>query len=275
MKKNEKEQKPDSSDTNSSQPPKKGFISRLEYFRHLLGLFSTIVKSGFYFFRLGKRPVKASLQLSQKALKTPLPEGWISTFREFVTRNGKWEGHSVRSLEHFMMSPAPGVIDEPRVIGPTTKPVFTSVGFGDLTIKDGTIQCGTAMCEAQDLHPGPGVGQICSALFCVVLQSHPGFDPSGDFWCLSHSIGFCPEIRDPCITYCGGLCPPHYRDPCVEYCGGEGPDDYVPLPDDIQAHWNHPFVQELRAYFGVSSVEKLGRAIAHFMGRNLYDNSAL
>ena len=77
------------------------------------------------------KPIEPGLQLSEKALETPLPPGPLSDLRDFLARRGSWKNHPIDSVETFMAIPAVGVSIEqpvPSVIG-IAKPVFTSLGF--------------------------------------------------------------------------------------------------------------------------------------------------
>ena len=188
--------------------------------------------------------VKPTLKLSKKALETPLPPGWLSNIREFLTRTGKWKGHPVRSIEHFIITPAPGVIAEPRVVGDIKEPAFASLGFGEIIFKEDQLIFTSNICTVQDV-----IGSISNTAHCYA------------FICLD--FGDCPNYDD---SDCDFDCAIYYD------CGIKTKDVVVP---DFQAHWNHPFVQELRDYFEVSSVETLTSSVGNYIGRNMYDASAL
>jgi hypothetical protein len=108
--------------------------------------FSAMMLSKIKFWR---KPVRPTLRLSKAALETPLPEGFLSNIRGFLTRSGSWKGHPTDSVEAFMTIPAPGVSIQnplPSVIG-IDEPVFTSLGFGMEGIKDGVVKYATGICE--------------------------------------------------------------------------------------------------------------------------------
>ncbi|OEU61477.1 MAG: hypothetical protein BBJ57_08510 [Desulfobacterales bacterium PC51MH44] len=188
--------------------------------------------------------VKPTLKLSKKALETPLPPGWLNDIREFLTRTGKWKGHPTRSIEHFIITPAPGVIAEPRVVGDIKEPVFASLGFGDMIFKGDQLIFTSNICPVQKIIDSITIGGHCYAFICLELDDCHTYDDSDcDFDCSKYTS-----------------------------CGTKTKEEVVP---DIQAHWNHPFVQELRDYFGVSSVETLTSSVENYIGRNMYDASAL
>jgi hypothetical protein len=58
---------------------------------------------------------------------------------------------------------------------------------------------------------------------------------------------------------------------------GEGGEDKPPDPnlDELEALWEHPFVYELRDFFGTNSVEQVYQAVNRYIERNMYDESAL
>ncbi len=226
---------------------------------------------------INKKRVQAKLRLSKKARNAPLPSIWLSTMRDFLTRRGKWKQHPVRSVEHLIASPAPGVVAEPRVLGGLTERVAISTGFGNMAFEEGKLACGTHMCEA--LSTGPMIEeQVCQTLFCGVLHAAPEFNFGDDaFWCITYSSIGCPVFRVPCIVYCGGDDCPCYGYPSpydvVPDPGQLGP--YEPLIQEFEANWDHPFVIELRDYLGVKSAKKLFQSVAHYVGRNMYAASAL
>jgi len=240
--------------------------------------------------RLRKTPAQATLRLSKRALTAPLPRGWINDLRLFLTRSGKWRRHPIESREMFVMAPAAGVLAEPRAIGPVTKPLFASLGFANgMVVKGNEVHVDTNVCASLmlgSLRPGD---PFCGTFLCVPLAAHWPVDPGdGYFGCMGFSVSGESDWT-PCNGSYYGPCDGAYSGPCEtlvgpEPCNGDyqcgfmcGPDQYSgpgvgPSFDDL---WDHPFVQGLRAYFNVASAEDLQADVGYFVGRNLYDASAV
>ena len=254
MKKKEKEQKSNFSVLKSSRLSKKGFISIPDRLKHLIHLSLENIKLAFHLLRMGLRPVKATLKLSPEALNTPLPPGWLNNIREFLTRTGKWKEHPIHSIEHVIITPAPGVVDE------IPRPVIITPGFGEINFKPDLWECPKNVCPALDLTGLISGGLHCYVFLCWEVDCSY-YDPSGcyfqcDFGGCKH--GQCPDLEDECPGLCG------------EYDEEEG---FHAIPE-FEAYWDHPFVKELRNYFGVDSVDKLFNDVKHYIGRNMYDESA-
>jgi hypothetical protein len=217
--------------------------------------------------------VKPTLRLSKAALETPLPEGAVRDFRDFLTRSGRWKGHPVDSVEAFMAIPAPGVSIQnpvPSVIG-IDEPVFTSLGFGMEGIKDGVAKYTRGICETHNSDAQ------CETYMCmtqatkirVTRRQSAEAAEAGTCWashCKSNMCGTNSCTSQLCsIQTCIFLsCSTHQ---CTEQSD-------VAFPSELETHWNHPFVQELGRYFGVNMPDKLASAVMHYVGRNMYDESA-
>ena len=182
------------------------------------------------------------------------------------------------------------VLAEPRAIGPVTKPLFASLGFANgMVVKGNEVHVDTNVCASLtlgSLRPGD---PFCGTFLCVPLAAHWPVDPGdGYFGCMGFSVSGESDWT-PCNGSYYGPCDGAYSGPCEtlvgpEPCNGDyqcgfmcGHDQYSgpgvgPSIDDL---WDHPFVQGLRAYFNVTSAEDLQADVGYFVGRNLYDASAV
>ncbi len=202
-----------------------------------------------------RRKVTPTLELSKEALETPLTNPCLEGIREFLTRTGKWEGHPVLSAELFVCVPAPGVIvskSAPRVIGDIDEPVFRSLGFGDITYASEYAHCSMHACDIYDSQ------------------------------CLEHNS------REDCRGYCTKQgcnkmnCDGHYCDKenCAnvnckkETCGSQSCADQK-FSSLLEAYMDHPFVRELSRYFDINVPDRLAEAVMRFVGKNMFDASAL
>ena len=190
--------------------------------------------------------VKPTLKLSKKALETPLPGGWLSDVRDFLTRSGKWADHPIRSIEHFVSIPAPGVMVDrdllPNVIGNIKEPVFISLGFGDMSFIN-NFRCGKNNCTDQ-------------------------WNGDETYGCTTNDCG-----KQSCTEFSCG------ENDCGEHgcgknnCGKQrGITDFI---SDLEANWHHPFVQDLMDHFNVTTVEPLALTVQHFVCKNGFDESLL
>lgn len=192
-----------------------------------------------------RQPVKPTLKLSPEASATPLPKGWLSQIREILTRTGQWADLPTNSVERFVSVPGLGVDLEgmdPGVVG-SGRPMFGSVGFGDMSFKTG-FSCSWNTCDDQDLTGGD---DDCDNNWCSD-QSCEGFDCDANI---------CPDQE------CDGL-------DCDGHVGIVA--DFV---GEIEAYWEHPFVQELLDYFGVEDANDFRVAVSRYVGRNMCDMSEL
>ena len=236
-------------------------VTVIERLTHFIRSLISSIKIALYFMKFGFKPVKPTLRLTPEALSTPLPDGLLSEIRQFLTRSEKWKNHPVASFEHFVIAPAPGVI-QPRVIGPHTKPVFTSLGFGDMTIRDEMGACGSHTCG--------------------VLNRDLNFKSQFDEFFNGFIHNWTPCDGEKNYGDCNGT----YSSPCDDQqCNDDGyftcsPEQYSTCSEvnenlGFSEFWDHPFVVELRDYFQVDSVENLSTAVQEFIGRNMYDDSAI
>jgi hypothetical protein len=197
---------------------------------------------------MGLRPVKPTLNLSSEAINSTLPDGWLKETREFLTRTGSWAEHPTKSAENFASIPALGVTTVPGMVGPEV-PKFISIGFGDIGgLVSGLASCPNNSCGEQDLI-GTGEGaDRCEKNLCEKQSCE-------DYTC---DKNWCSD-QDSCTS--------------KFHC-----DKHTSILDSIselESYWNDPFVQELRQYFGIDSTEDLALAVSHYVGRNMYDASAL
>jgi len=219
-----------------------------------------------------RKPVKPTLHLSKTALETPLPDGFLQDIRDFLTRRGRWKGHTIDSLELFMAVPAPGVSIRdplPEVIG-FDEPVFTSVGFGMEGVKGGVVAYSKGICEIHDS------GAKCDNYLCITQaakhvaaqrQVTESIDIETCYWsyCKANTCGINSCSSQSCSTQ---KCIMH---DCSNHSCSE--QTSFAFTSELELHWNHPFVQELGRYFRVDMSEDLAAAVMHYVGRNLFDES--
>jgi hypothetical protein len=224
--------------------------------------------------RLRPKQVRPGLRLSKAALETPLPKGILRDIRDFLTRSGRWTGHPIDSVEAFVAMPAIGVSMKdpvPEVIG-LREPVFTSVGFGMEGIQEGVVQYSKGVCEAHNSD------SKCDTYVCITHATKPGVtrrpateiaapEACFDSHCEDNT---CHDDR--CSSqHCNILrCPSHSC--TVNECNTQRTT--VSLTAELEAQWKHPFVKELGRYFGVDMGDKLAKAVMHYVGRNMFDESA-
>lgn len=221
-----------------------------------------------------RKPVKPTLHLSKAALETPLPEGFLRNIRDFLTRSGPWKGHPIDSVEAFMVIPAPGVSIQnplPSVIG-IDEPVFTSLGFGMEGIKDGVVKYTRGICETHNSDAQ------CDAYMCITQatksvkrrrsQSAESEVPATcyDNHCTEHICGTNSCSSQRCDTQ---TC--IFLDCKIHSCPIQ---NSIAFTSELETNWQHPFVQELGRYFGVDMSDKLAAAVMHYIGRNMFDESA-
>jgi hypothetical protein len=226
-----------------------------------------------------RKPVKPTLRLSKAALETPLPEGFLSNIREFLTRSGSWKGHPTDSVEAFMTIPAPGVSIQnplPSVIG-IDEPVFTSLGFGMEGIKDGVVKYATGICEILNSD------SQCDAHICItqaaklVKRRRPQSTESGVLSSAAAKTcydSFC-NVNTCGVNKCKSLrC--DFQNCTEQTCTEQKCDSHhsIALTSELETDWKHPFVQELARYFGVDMRDDLAAAVMHYVGRNMFDESA-
>jgi hypothetical protein len=181
-------------------------------------------------------------------------------------------------VEVFVAIPARGVsVPKPSVVGIDT-PVFTSLGFGVESVKDGIVRYSSGICEVQS---SPFFQ--CLSYLCITRGGawmHPPEEPCLNDVVGSVSLGVCQA------TFCGDdTC---FEDNCPskkcasEHCDDLSCDDHVcgskgkilGIADGLVTLWEHPFVQELGQYFGVDTADKLAEVVKHYVGRNMFDESA-
>ena len=220
-----------------------------------------------------RKPVQPTLKLSKAALETPLPAGFLHEIRDFLTRRGRWKGHSIDSVEAFMAIPALGVSTRdplPAVIG-IDEPVFTSIGFGGKGVKEGVAEYTKGICEVQESDAR------CDTYLCITQagkrvaphrQAAESIDIETCYWsyCKANSCGIQSCSSQSCGTQSCIMhsCTTHF---CSEQTA-------LAFTTELDANWNHPFVQELGKYFKVDMNDDLAAAVMHYVGRNMYDESA-
>lgn len=223
------------------------------------------------------KPVKPNLRLSKEAMETPLPEGLLSDIRDFLSRSGVWENHPIDSVETFMAIPAPGVSMEkpvPSVIG-IDEPVFTSLGFGMEGVKNGVAKYTSGVCETLngDTH--------CDNYICVtnVTPVVKGRNPNDTNSKLSVTAATCFDsfcgINDCFKNDCSSQkCNDHWCDDhsCSEHACGKQSSIFI--SSELDDNWEHPFVKELAQYFGIDMQDRLASAVKHYVGRNMFNNTA-
>ncbi len=221
-----------------------------------------------------RKPVKPTLRLSKAALETPLPNGFLHDIRDFLTRRGHWKGHTIDSAELFMAIPAPGVSTQdplPAVIG-FDEPVFTSLGFGMEGVKDGVVKYSKGICEIHDSDAQ------CNTYMCITQVTKPGVTPrqSAELSVVAETCYASHCKNNMCGTNsCSSqLCSTQrciFHD-CSDHLCSE--QNSVAFTSELDIHWKHPFVQELGRYFGVDMSKDLATAVMHYVGRNMFDESA-
>jgi len=219
------------------------------------------------------KPVKPTLHLSKAALETPLPDGNLRDIRDFLTRGGRWKGHPIDSVEAFLAIPAPGVnikVPVPAVVG-LKEPVFTSVGFGMEGVTGGAVLYSTGVCEAHN------TDSKCDTYMCITHATRLGVTPhvSGesigaetcfDSHCKSNMCG-----TNSCSSQLCGTQRCIFHDCSNHLCSEQ---NSVALTAELAAQSKHPFVKELGRYFGIDMGDKLAKAVMHYVGRNMFDESA-
>ncbi len=201
------------------------------------------VKIGLKFFQMHINPVKPTLKLSQEARNAALPDGYLKSCRNLLTRTAEWKDLPTLSAEQFRSVPGFGVEPFPEVIG-SEGPAFGSMGFGNMDFGISEFACGENTCTEQDL---TGSGQDwCAANKCSEQTCE-------NFKCDVHTGD------GACVTF---KCEKHT----------EGLENFI---SEVELNWDHPFVQELRNYFQIDSSEDFVTELEHYTGRNMYDASAL
>ncbi len=228
-----------------------------------------------YFPVRNKPPVSPTLKLSSEALSQPfvqVQEGtFLDTVRQILTRTDEWENMPTASHEIFSASPAPGVV------GGNETNVYTSLGFGNINIEGDSVEISTGLC----------IRIRCEGLDCVVhigcrgkVECSPNIVTTcGQDHCAVNTITRVPdsgvsegslESSYKCVNNTCGV----FDDSSQFSC-----DTHVTFVDtaasEIEANINHPFVQELFEFFEISNPRQFFNAVEHYIGRNLYDDSAI
>jgi hypothetical protein len=223
--------------------------------------------------KVWRKQVKPTLHLSKAALETPLPKGLLHDIRDFLTRSGRWKGHTLDSAEVFMAIPAPGVNTQdplPEVIGPD-EPVFTSLGFGMEGIKHGVVEYSRGICEIHDSD------SRCDTYMCITQTSKQVVKPRQSAETVNPQTCYSSHCKEnSCgINSCSSqLCSTQsciLHDCSTHMCSEQ---TSVAFTSELEIHWHHPFVQELVRYFRLDITEKLAAEVMHYVGRNMYDESA-
>ncbi len=223
--------------------------------------------------KLPAKPVKPTLHLSKAARETPLPDGNLRDIRDFLTRKGRWKGHPIDSVEAFLAIPAPGVSIKdpvPEVVG-LKEPVFTSAGFGMEGITGAAVRYSAGVCEANN------TDSKCDTYMCITHTTGLGVTPraSGesaaaetcfDSHCASNMCGINSCSSQECDTQ---RCIFHS---CSNHQCSE--QNSIALSAELEAQLKHPFVKELARYLGIDMGDKLAKAVMHYVGRNMFDESA-
>jgi hypothetical protein len=185
------------------------------------------------------------IKLSSEALTAPLPDGWLSDVRDFLTRKGKWAAHPIISMEHFVSIPAVGVLVDriPKVIGDFKKPVLASLGFGRMSFN--TFECQSNTCKIQGMIC-PNVKNTCGFNHCTE-QNCP------DFKCQDNACTENKCTQHDCTTFAARV-------------------DFI---SELEGQLDHPFVQALMKHFRIRKTDKLAHAVQNFVGINGVDASIL
>jgi len=223
--------------------------------------------------RLRPKSVRPGLRLSKAALEAPLPEGPLRDIRDFLTRSGRWAGHPIDSVEAFIAIPAIGVSMKdpvPEAIG-LKEPVFTSVGFGMAGFEDGAVQYSQGVCEAHTSD------SQCDTYMCITHATKPGVtrrpatesideETCYDTHCKKNMCGI-----NSCSSQACGEQRCIFHDCSNHLCSEQ---NSIALSAELKTHWKHPFVKELGRYFKLDMGDRLAKAVMHYVGRNMFDESA-
>jgi hypothetical protein len=191
-------------------------------------------------------PVSPTLKLSANALQAPFKPGlkWLPDVRSFLTRTNNWVNLPTYVLpEVYVNLPAVNVVGvEGAIIWES------SLGFGDISVMTDSFSCTDNNCEDQ------GVIGTCSG----------GQDSCNNQWCGDQYCSLDSCDKNSCSSQkCEGF-------DCKKNVSG-----FTSFVSEIESSWSHPFVQELVTYFQISTFDGLTRAVQHYIGRNMYDASAV
>lgn len=182
-----------------------------------------------------RKKVSPTLKLSREARNAPLPAGWLAQVRDYLTRSGNWQGRPLSSVEVYICAPAPGVILPNPDVG-FDRVMFRSIGFGEINFDGRTWNCSWRSCDG-----------------------NTGSDECTNDWCTDQDCNDLDCTGNVCSEQdCDGL-----------DCDGNKADLQEFLTE-VESHWNHPFVRELRRYFGMQKVDGLTAAVSHYITRNMY-----
>ena len=188
-------------------------------------------------------PVSPTLKLSDKALRVPFKQEleWLPEVRDFLTRNGGWIDHGIDLGELYIRQPAIGVVGMDGGMN-----WESSLGFGDLAMGN-SFSCTDNNCESQ-----------------MIAGTCQGEDKCNNQWCGKQDCTLDSCNPNSCSNQeCDGL-----------QCGNNT-SGFRSFVNEIESHWRHPFVHELALYFEVDNFEALAMEVQHYIGRNMYDASAI
>lgn len=179
-----------------------------------------------------RQQVMRSLRLRPVALRALFPEGsWLATYRDVITRAGDWRALTIDDSQKALVQ---GSV---RVIGPTESvPVGQLLGFGSIDRGASGLFCAVNACGSL------AAASSCDKQICT-NQNCTGNECGGQ-------------------VCAGQECPGNI-------CNGQraGLMDFV---SEIESQWDHPFVQDLRRQFQVSSANDLADAVNRFVATNGY-----
>jgi hypothetical protein len=221
-------------------------LSLLSVIRHRWRSLGRALKLACSFIRRDFRALQPLIALSPEGMQDPLPEGWLKSTRDFITRSGLRENHPASFKEVLITGPAAGIILDPDLIGGSDLPFFSSVGFGDFSFGLDEFTCGSNTCGDQDM-------------------THPKCPNNSCDWnsCGNQSCGIYRCEENTCDKHgCG-------ENKCTKQKG------IVDCITDLEANWNHPFVQDLITHFHEADYTELAAAVHRFVCNNGLDLSVL
>ena len=179
-----------------------------------------------------------TLKLTETAKSAPFmnPGTILDDYRNLLLRREEWLSLPLDLTEVFFVDPAPGVM------GGDNSPVSYSLGFGAGILPGG---CGTNTCGT---HTNPTGNDSCNNQICNEQ------DCKNFVGCQTHS---CSEHS----------CEAHL------ICNEQKTETSSGLINLVNMNYNHPFIQELKSYFGIDSAAVLANTLARYCASNMYDQS--
>jgi hypothetical protein len=163
--------------------------------------------------------------------------------RSFLTRTNNWVNLPTYVPEVYVKRPAVNVVGVENAI------IWeSSLGFGSISGMVNSFSCTDNNCEDQ----------------AILGSCSGGQDQCSNQWCGEQSCHLDSCDKNSCSNQnCEGFT-------CKENLSG-----FTSFVGEIENNWSHPFVQELVTYFQINTFDALTRAVQHYIGRNMYDASAL